>query len=52
MIVKANNQPVSDGAELQEMVEKAGIGQSLPLRIRRGERAIDLTVITAQMSNQ
>ncbi|GCE58838.1 2-alkenal reductase [Microcystis aeruginosa NIES-98] len=52
MIVKANNQPVSDGAELQEMVEKAWIGQSLPLRIRRGERAIDLTVITAQMSNQ
>jgi S1-C subfamily serine protease len=52
VIVKANNQPVSDGAELQEMVEKAGIGQSLPLRIRRGERAIDLTVITAQMSNQ
>ncbi|MCA2686098.1 MAG: HhoA/HhoB/HtrA family serine endopeptidase [Microcystis sp.] len=52
VIVKANNQPVSDGAELQEMVEKTGIGQSLPLRIRRGERAIDLTVITAQMSNQ
>jgi S1-C subfamily serine protease len=52
VIVKANNQPVSDGGELQEMVEKTGIGQSLPLRIRRGERAIDLTVITAQMSNQ
>jgi S1-C subfamily serine protease len=52
VIVKANNQPVSDGSELQEMVEKTGIGQSLPLRIRRGERAIDLTVITAQMSNQ
>jgi S1-C subfamily serine protease len=52
VIVKANNQPVSDGTELQEMVEKTGIGQSLPLRIRRGERAIDLTVITAQMSNQ
>jgi S1-C subfamily serine protease len=52
VIVKANNQPVSDGGELQEMVEKTGIGQSLPLSIRRGERAIDLTVITAQMSNQ
>jgi S1-C subfamily serine protease len=52
VIVKANNQPVSDGTELQEMVEKTGIGQSLPLRIRRGERALDLTVITAQMSNQ
>jgi S1-C subfamily serine protease len=52
VIVKVNNQPVSDGTQLQEMVEKAGIGQSLPLRIRRGEKAIDFTVITAQMSNQ
>jgi S1-C subfamily serine protease len=52
VIVKAKNQPISDGGELQEIVEKAGIGQSLPLTVQRSEKAIDLTVITAQMSNQ
>jgi S1-C subfamily serine protease len=52
VIVKAKNQPISDGGELQEIVEKAGIGQSLPLTVQRGEKAINLTVITAQMSNQ
>jgi S1-C subfamily serine protease len=52
VIVKAKNQPISDGGELQEIVEKAGIGQSLPLTVQRGESAINLTVITAQMSNQ
>lgn len=52
VILKVNHQPVSDGGELQEMVEKTGVGKALPLTIQRGEKAIDLTVITAQMSNQ
>jgi S1-C subfamily serine protease len=52
VIIKANNRPISDGGELQEIVEKAGTGQALPLTVQRSERAINLTVITAQMSNQ
>jgi S1-C subfamily serine protease len=52
VIIKAKNQPISDGSELQEIVEQTGIGKAFPLTIQRGETAIDLTVITAQMSNQ
>jgi S1-C subfamily serine protease len=52
VIIKAKNQPISDGGELQEIVEQTGIEKALPLTIQRGETVIDLTVITAQMSNQ
>jgi S1-C subfamily serine protease len=49
VIVQAKGQPISDGGELQAMVEAVGIGKPIALTIRRGNGALDLTVITAQM---
>jgi S1-C subfamily serine protease len=49
VIVQAKGKPINEGGELQGIVEEVGIGKPIPLTIRRGERSIDLTVITAQM---
>ncbi len=51
VIVKANNQPIKDGGQLQMMVEKSGINQNLQLTIQRGDRTIDLTVRTSQLES-
>jgi S1-C subfamily serine protease len=50
VIIQANHQPVRDGGELQDLVEKTGIGKSLTITVQRGDRVIELTVITAQMA--
>ena len=51
VIVKANNQPINDGGQLQMIVEKSGINQNLQLTIQRGDRTIDLTVRTSQLES-
>ncbi|MEG3438451.1 HhoA/HhoB/HtrA family serine endopeptidase [Pannus brasiliensis CCIBt3594] len=49
VIVKVDGKPVREGDELQARVENAGIDKPLTLTVQRDNRAIDLTVITAQM---
>lgn len=51
VITAVNNQPIKDGAVLQSMVDKAGLNQSLRLKLQRGDRSLDLTVQTAQLEN-
>ncbi len=51
VIVKANNQPINDGGQLQMIVEKSGINQNLQLTIQRGDRTIELTVRTSQLES-
>jgi S1-C subfamily serine protease len=49
VIVKVNGKPTRDGGELQALVEDAGIGKPLAMTVRREDRTLDLTAITAQM---
>ncbi|NES85835.1 MAG: PDZ domain-containing protein, partial [Moorea sp. SIO2B7] len=52
VIVKVNNQTVTDASQLQSIVENSGINQDLPFKIQRGEQMIELTVTTAQLENR
>jgi S1-C subfamily serine protease len=52
VITKVNGQPVTDGGQLQSLVEAAGINQNLKLSVIRGDRTLELTVKTAQLGNQ
>jgi S1-C subfamily serine protease len=49
VIVAVNNQKITDGGELQSIVENTGINESLKLKVQRGERVFDVTVQTAQL---
>lgn len=51
VITAVNNQPVTDGSQLQSMVDNAGLNQSLKLTIQRGDNKMDLTVRTAQLES-
>ncbi|MGK7877001.1 MAG: HhoA/HhoB/HtrA family serine endopeptidase [Xenococcaceae cyanobacterium] len=51
VIVKVNNQPVTDGSQLQSIVENSGINQNLDFTIQRGDRTIELMVRTAQLES-
>ncbi len=52
VITKVNGQPVTDGGQLQSLVEAAGINQNLKLSVIRGDRTLELTVKTAQLGNE
>jgi S1-C subfamily serine protease len=51
VITKVENKPVSTAAELQEIVGKSNVNQSLRLEIQRGSQTLSLTVRTAQLRN-
>jgi S1-C subfamily serine protease len=51
VIVTVDDRPITDGAKLQAMVEKAGLNRPLKLGILRGDRRINLTVQTAQLQS-
>ncbi|BFM38135.1 HhoA/HhoB/HtrA family serine endopeptidase [Synechocystis sp. LKSZ1] len=51
VIVAVNGQPIRDGAQLQALVDRTGINQSLKLTLQRGDRRLDLSVQTAQLEN-
>ena len=51
VILEVNKKKVTSGGQLQQIVENAGINQVLDLKIKRGERVINLSVRTAQMEN-
>jgi S1-C subfamily serine protease len=50
VIVKVKGKPTRDGSELQDLVEETGIGKPLTVTVQRGNKTIDLTAITAQMT--
>lgn len=49
VIVKINNQPITDANQLQSLVENSGVNRTLKLSVLRGEQKIDLNIKTAQM---
>ncbi|MFM8295920.1 MAG: HhoA/HhoB/HtrA family serine endopeptidase [Microcystaceae cyanobacterium] len=51
VIVSVNGQPIKEGAVLQSLVEQVGLNQSLKLNVQRGDRALTMTVQTAQMAS-
>lgn len=51
VIVAVNNQPIRDGSQLQALVDRTGINQSLKLSLQRGDRRLELSVQTAQLEN-
>jgi S1-C subfamily serine protease len=51
VILSVDNQRVSDGGQLQSIVENAGLNRNLKLKIQRGDRAMDLTVQTEQLAS-
>ncbi len=52
VIIAVNGRAISDGGELQNLVEQTGIDQSLKLKLLRGERTMELTVRTAQLKSE
>jgi S1-C subfamily serine protease len=51
VILSVDNQKVTDGGQLQDIVENVGLDRSLKLKVQRGDRTMDVTVQTAQLSN-
>jgi S1-C subfamily serine protease len=51
-ILSVNGSRITSGEELQTLVENMGIDRSLKLKIQRGDRSLDLTVQTAQLSSE
>jgi S1-C subfamily serine protease len=52
VIQSANGQPMTDGADLQALVESTGVNANLDLTLQRGERVLSLTVQTAQLESK
>ncbi len=49
VIVRVNNQSVTDAGELQSIVERSGVDQVLRFNILRGNQRVELPVRTAQL---
>lgn len=47
VIVEINNQRVTKSTQIQRMVEKSGINQSLRFKVRRGDNTLNFTLRTA-----
>ena len=52
MITAANGTAVTDGAELQAIVEKTGINKNVKIDLQRGDRSLSLGVTTEQLASQ
>lgn len=52
VILQVDNQRVTDAGQLQNMVEKSGINQTLNFQVQRGGDRLEFKVTTAQMANQ
>lgn len=51
VITKVENKSVSSASELQDIVEKSSVNQTLRFEIQRGSQSVTLTVRTAQLQN-
>ena len=52
VIVEIDGQRVKTGLEIQNIVEKSRIGQSLTFKVRRSNDSLNITVKSAQLSNR
>ncbi len=52
VIQTVNNQPVTKAEQIQQQVEKTGVGSVLPIRVQRGGQTADLTVQPAPLPAQ
>lgn len=51
VITQVENKSVSSASELQDIVEKSSVNQTLRFEIQRGSQSVTLTVRTAQLQN-
>ena len=51
VIVELENQKITSASQLQSIVEKSNVGQSLRFEIKRGDRTLELNVRTAQLES-
>lgn len=49
VIVRVNNQSISDATELQNLVEETGVDRNIRFSVVRGDRHLDLNLKTAQL---
>lgn len=49
VIVAVGGQPIANPPQLVAAVERAGVGGSLPLRVNRAGRVVEITVVPAQL---
>lgn len=52
VILKVDNQKITDGTQLQSLVEKAGVNKNIKVTVQRGENILDFVVKTAQLDNE
>lgn len=52
IILEVDEQPITRGDRLQNIVEKSGVGTNIQLKIQRGQQLLDLTVRTAQLQER
>ncbi|NES96871.1 MAG: PDZ domain-containing protein [Desertifilum sp. SIO1I2] len=51
VITQINGTTVTTADQLQRIIDRSGVGKSLPLTVRRGSQTLQLSVRTAQLSN-
>jgi len=49
VVVEINNQRITKSTQIQRMVEKSGINQSLRFKVKRGDSTLNLTLRTTQL---
>ena len=52
VIQTINNQPVTKAEQIQQQLEKSGVGSQLPLTVQRGGQTVQLTVRPAPLPTQ
>ncbi|NJL00375.1 MAG: trypsin-like serine protease [Spirulinaceae cyanobacterium SM2_1_0] len=52
VITELDGQRVTSGAQIQNLVEVAGVGKPMRFAVQRGDRSLDITVRTAQLRNE
>lgn len=51
VITQINGTTVTTADQLQRIIDRSGVGKSLPITVRRGSQTLQLAVRTAQLSN-
>jgi S1-C subfamily serine protease len=52
VVVAINGQKIADAGQLQDIVEKSGVGKQLKFEIIRDDRTLEVNVTTAQMESR
>ncbi|HEY9652773.1 MAG TPA: PDZ domain-containing protein, partial [Coleofasciculaceae cyanobacterium] len=52
VIQSINNQQMTKAEQVQQQVEKSGVGSQLPIRVQRGDQTLEVTVQPAPLPTQ